>query len=160
LPGDEEPPLVLDGGTCILADYQRGEQFDALQELIPAAFFKSMGYTGVASALGGVFVGQSTERARQVAQRWRAARHGALVLVVDAGLFVPLDELRRGMDELVRGVRQDMQPVRGHEEAALPGTLEHRREREYLRDGIPMDLRTLKHLERAGIELGVAVPWS
>lgn len=41
LPGASEPPMILDAATCILADYQRGPEFDALQSLIPAAFFKS-----------------------------------------------------------------------------------------------------------------------
>ena len=42
LPGQEGPAVVLDVATCILADYQRGEPIEAIEELIPAAFFKSM----------------------------------------------------------------------------------------------------------------------
>ena len=49
LPGQEGPPVVLDVATCILADYQRGE---AIEEQIPAAFFKSMGYTAIATLFG------------------------------------------------------------------------------------------------------------
>jgi len=34
LPADTEPPLILDAATCILADYQRGPEFDALQSVL------------------------------------------------------------------------------------------------------------------------------
>jgi hypothetical protein len=47
-----------------------GDRFDALQSMIPAAFFKSMGYTDIAKALGGYFVGQNNETARDVTARW------------------------------------------------------------------------------------------
>ena len=65
LPGQQGPPVVLDVATCILADYQRGEEIEAIEEQIPAAFFKSMGYTAIATLLGGAFVGQGADRARE-----------------------------------------------------------------------------------------------
>ena len=80
LPGASGPPIILDAETCILADYQRGPEFDALQSLIPAAFFKSMGYTGIATALGGCFVGQNDDAARAVTERWPLPSRGALSL--------------------------------------------------------------------------------
>lgn len=57
IPAGEGPPVVLDAAACILADYQRGPEFDALLPQIPAAFFKSIGYTAVASLLGGALAG-------------------------------------------------------------------------------------------------------
>jgi len=53
IPSGDEPPIILDAATCILADYQRGPEFEALFEMIPAAFFKSIGYTAVAALIGG-----------------------------------------------------------------------------------------------------------
>jgi len=159
LPSQKEPPLILDAATCILADYQRGPEFDALQELIPAAFFKSMGYTGVATALGGSFVGMSNPRAAAVHQRWLAAQAGGLIIVMSLGAFAPAEEVRSGVDLLVRGVRQTMAPVRGYAEATLPGTIEHRKEQEYGKDGVPMALEDLESLEKAGREFGVAPGW-
>ena len=53
LPGQEGPPVVLDVATCILADDQRGEEIEAIEKQIPAAFFKSMGYTFMATLLSG-----------------------------------------------------------------------------------------------------------
>jgi len=55
--GKEYPPVVLDAATCILADNQRGPEFEALFSLIPAAFFKSIGYGVVATLLGGALTG-------------------------------------------------------------------------------------------------------
>jgi L-2-hydroxycarboxylate dehydrogenase (NAD+) len=160
LPGQDEPPLILDAATCILADYQRGPEFDALQELIPAAFFKSMGYTGSALALGGAFVGTNSQRAREITGKWPGARQGGLVIVMDIGAFVPPEEFRAGIDGLVRGVRENMEPVRGYPEATLPGTIEFRKEQEYRREGVPVGLEDLETLEKTGLEWGVKPPWS
>ena len=159
LPSQEEPPLVLDAATCILADYQRGPQFDALQELIPAAFFKSMGYTGVCTALGGTFVGMSNARTAAVAEKWPSARQGGLIIVMNLGAFAPPEEVRAGVDLLVRGVRETMEPVRGYPEATLPGTVEFRKEQEYRKTGIPIALEDLESLEKAGREFGITPGW-
>ena len=149
LPGQDEPPLVLDGGTTLMADYQ-GEE---LQELIPAAFFKSIGLTGVSTALGGAFVGMNNPRAAKVGDRWPGARSGGLIIVVDIGLFAPPSEFREGVDHLVRGVRETMAPVRGYDEATVPGTIEHRTEREYRRDGVPIGLEDLALLNQTAADL-------
>ena len=159
LPGASEPPLILDAATCILADYQRGPEFDALQSLIPAAFFKSMGYTGIATALGGCFVGQNNEAARSVSERWPRAKAGGVIIVMSLGLFTDPAEVYSGVDDLVRGVRQEMDPLPGYDEATTPGTIEDRNEHAYRRDGIPIAADDLQKLEEAGHHLGVTVPW-
>jgi LDH2 family malate/lactate/ureidoglycolate dehydrogenase len=160
LPGQEGPPLVLDGATCILADYQRGPEFETLESLIPAAFFKSMGYTGIATALGGVFVGQAQEEARAVHAKWPGARLGSLVWVMDLGLFAPAAQVRAGIDALISHVREEMIPLAGYGEATLPGTIEWRKAQEYAREGIPMAPEDLERLRKTGEELGVSVPWA
>ena len=159
LPSQDEPPLVLDAATCIMADYQRGEEFDALQEMIPAAFFKSMGYTGVATALGGAFVGMNNPRAGEANERWPGSRQGGMIIVMDIGLFVPPEEFRTGVDSLVRGVRETMAPVRGYQEATLPGSIEHRNEKRYRSEGVPIGLEDLERLEQTGQDFGVKPPW-
>ena len=158
LPSQDEPPLIPDVATCIMADYQRGGEFDALQEVIPAAFFKSMGYTGVARALGGSFVGCDSDRAAAVAEKWPRARGGGLITIMSLDLFTEAAEVRRGIDNLVRGVRQTMAPVRGYDEATLPGTIEYRKERQYAIDGVPLDLEDAERLRGTAAEFGVEVP--
>ena len=97
LPSQDEAPLVLDMATCILADYQHGEEFDALEELIPGAFFKSLGLTAVAQALGGPFVGADGEKAEAMRQEWPRASQGGLIIVFNAGMFAPEKEVRHGI---------------------------------------------------------------
>jgi LDH2 family malate/lactate/ureidoglycolate dehydrogenase len=149
LPSQDEPPLVLDGGTTLMADYQ-GEE---LQELIPAAFFKSIGFTAVSTALGGAFVGMNNPRAAEITGRWPAAGSGGLILVIDIALFAPPREFREGVDHLVRGVRETMAPVRGYDEATVPGTMEYRKEHQYRHEGIPIGLEDLELLNQTAMEL-------
>ena len=158
-PAEEEPPLILDAATCIMADYHRGPEYDALQELIPPAFFKSMGYTGSALALGGAFVGQNSDRARAIAQQWPRATNGGLIIVMDIGAFTPPEAFREGIDHLVRGVRETMEPVKGYPEATLPGTIEDRKAKEYTQTGVPMALEDLQRLTACGHELGITAEW-
>lgn len=157
MPSAEEPPFVLDAATCILGGEDR-DHLDHLQALIPAAFFKSMGYTGVARSFGGAFVGTSSAAAREVAEKWPAAGGGGLIVVMDLGLFADAGQVRQGTDEMVRGVRQTMKPVSGYDEATLPGTPESRNELEYGRHGVPLGLEDAELLRRMAQECGVDLP--
>ena len=142
-----------------MADYHRGPEYDALQELIPPAFFKSMGYTGSALALGGAFVGQNSDRARAIAEQWPRANNGGLIVVMDIGAFAPPEAFREGIDNLVRGVRETMEPVKGYQEATLPGTIEDRNSKEYTHTGVPMALEDLERLTACGHEFGITAEW-
>ena len=66
IPGADGPPVVLDAATRILPDYQIGGEFDHLLEQIPAAFFKSMGYTAVADLMGGGLTGLTLPESEEV----------------------------------------------------------------------------------------------
>ena len=158
-PGEEGAPVVLDGATCILADYQRGEDFEKLESQIPAAFFKSIGYTAIGTLLGGAFVGLADKRAVSIKERWPAARLGGLVVVMDLGLFTKSEEVSRGVDEMNRLAAEEMVPVSGYQETTLPGTIEYRNTKEYKRDGIPIGIQDLNRLQECGNNLGVELPW-
>ncbi len=139
-PAAEEPPRVRDAAPCNRADYQRGPERDVQQAMITAAFVESMGYEGSATALGGTFVGKSNEHAREVEEKWPGAPSGGLIIVMDIAAFVPAEEFRSGIDFLVRGVRETMEPLPGNEEATLPGTIEHRNQQAYAAEGVPIGL--------------------
>ena len=158
-PGQEEAPVILDGATCILADYQRGEEFEALESQIPAEFFKSMGYTAIGTLLGGAFVGQADPRAEEVTQRWPRARLGGLVVVMDLGLFAPANQVLSGVDQLSKRAAKEMIPVAGYDETTLPGGIEHRCEKEYQKSGVPVGKNELERLEDCADNLRVPVPW-
>jgi L-2-hydroxycarboxylate dehydrogenase (NAD+) len=158
-PGQDKAPVILDGATCILADYQRGEEIEAIESQIPAAFFKSMGYTAIGTLLGGAFVGQADPRAEEIAQQWPGARLGSLVVVMNLGLFAPAEQVRRGVDELGRLASEQLIPIAGYDEATLPGAIEHRKESEYRRDGVPIALEDIQRLEECAAEFGITPPW-
>ena len=158
-PSEEEPPLVVDAATCIMADYYRGPEYDALQELIPAAFFKSMGYTAVSSIFGGAFAGTDSAAAAALAAKWPGGSHGGgLTVIMDLGLFANPDTVRKNNDIMVRGVRQTMKPVIGYEEATLPGTPEYRNEETRSRDGIPLGSEEVDILRDVAGEFKVDLP--
>jgi hypothetical protein len=46
-----------------------------------------------------------------------------------------------------------MAPVRGYDEATVPGTIEHRKEREYRHDGVPVGLEDLELLNQTAADL-------
>ncbi len=78
---------------------------------------------------------------------------------MDISAFAPAAAFREGIDNLVRGVRETMDPVRGYPEATLPGTIEQRKSEEYARDGVPIAIEDVERLEACGREFGVVPEW-
>ena len=142
-----------------MADYWRGPEYEALETLIPAAFFKSMGYTAVATALGGVFAGLADEACREMKRRYPSARLGGMVWVMDIGLFCPPDDFRHGIDEMVRLARDEMVPLQGYDETTLPGGMEDRLEKDQRGSGIRIGTEDAERLDELSGETGVAIDW-
>jgi LDH2 family malate/lactate/ureidoglycolate dehydrogenase len=78
---------------------------------------------------------------------------------MNLGLFADPAEVLSGIDDLVEGVRREMDPLPGYDEATTPGTAEFRNEQTYNHEGVPVSAEDLQQLEEAGDSLGVAVPW-
>jgi LDH2 family malate/lactate/ureidoglycolate dehydrogenase len=159
LPAGTEPPVVLDAATCILADYQRGAEFDALLEVIPAAFFKSIGYTAAASLLGGGLAGITLPEADAVAERWRDARMGGMVLAIHIDSVVPEAVFRAEADRLARNVRESYAPMPGTDRALLPGALEEERLQTSRVEGIRYGEMEQEAARRVSERLRVPLPW-
>jgi L-2-hydroxycarboxylate dehydrogenase (NAD+) len=67
---------------------------------------------------------------------------------------MPVDEFRSRMDAFIRDIRSS--PLAPLTEAIyLPGELEHRREQERRREGVPIENERLVGLRRLGAELGL-----
>ena len=101
----------------------------------------------------------NNKRSAEMMEKWPAARHGGMIVVMKLDLFTPAEEVRSGVDDLVREVREEMIPVRGYDEATMPGTVEQRLELENAREGVPIDPKALERLEETGAEFGVVAPW-
>lgn len=157
MPGAEEPPFVLDAACCILGGEDM-QHADHLQELIPAAFFKSMGYTAVSTIFGGAFVGTDSAATQAVVEKWRNAQGGGLIVIMDLGLFADPDEVRQSNDNMVRGVRETMKPVIGYPEATLPGTPEYRNEETHKNEGVPIGTEEVELLRDVASEWDVELP--
>ena len=160
VPSGEEPPVVLDAATRILADDQTGPEFDSLLSMIPAAFFKSMGYTAVASLLGGGLTGFTLPAVREQAERWPGAYNGGMVLAIRVAAVVPEEVFRAETDRMVRDVRETYEPMPGADRALLPGTIEEERLEAHRRDGIPYGEFEQQEAREVSERLEVPLPWS
>ncbi len=151
--------MVLDAATCILADYQRGPEFDALLSTIPAAFFKSVGYTAVASLLGGGLAGVALPEAEQLRQRWPGAGTGGTVLAISVDAMVSEAAFRGEVDRMVRDVRETYEPMPGTDRALLPGAIEAERLELHRRQGIRYGEMEQEAARAVSQRLGVPLPW-
>lgn len=159
IPAGDEAPVVLDAATRILADYQTGPEFDALLGQIPAAFFKSMGYTAVASLLGGGLTGFTQAESLETLDRWPGAAMGGMVLAIRIDSVVPEAVFRAEVDRMVSDVRQTYEPMPGYDEALLPGAVEERQFAEQSRDGIRYGEAEQQAARKVSQRLGVDLPW-
>jgi len=91
IPSGDEPPVVLDAATNILSGYDnlKGAERDELLSKIPAAFFKSMGYTAVVSLMGGAFTVFTLPDSDNLIKRWHGAIFGGTVLAINVDTVVP-----------------------------------------------------------------------
>jgi LDH2 family malate/lactate/ureidoglycolate dehydrogenase len=159
VPSGTEPPVVLDAATCILADYQRGPEYDALLEVIPAAFFKSLGTTAVAHLLGGGLAGITLPEADAAQARWSHAGMGGMVLAIHVDSVVPDAAFRAETDRLVHDVREGYAPMPGTDRALLPGAIEEERLRRHRAEGIRYGEMEQEAARRLNARLGVPLPW-
>jgi LDH2 family malate/lactate/ureidoglycolate dehydrogenase len=159
VPSGEEPPVVLDAATCILADYQRGPEYEAMLGTIPAAFFKSIGYGAVASLLGGGLTGFTLPDSDAAQARWPHAGHGGMVLAIHVDSVVPEALFRAETDRLVRDVRETYEPMPGTDRALLPGAIEEERMRHHRAEGIRYGEMEQEAARRLNERLQVPLPW-
>ena len=157
IPSGDEPPVVLDAATCIMADYQRGPEFDALLSMIPAAFFKSIGYTAVAHLLGGGLTGFNEPPPEDTA-KWQPPQ-GGMVLAIDIASVVPLDTFHAEVDRMVHDVRETHEPLPGTDKALLPGAIETERMTQHRREGIRYGEAEQASARAVSERLGVPLPW-
>ena len=158
-PSGDEPPVVLDAATCILADNQRGPEFDALLEQIPAAFFKSVGLTAVATLIGGGLAGISLPSSRESESQWASTGSAGTVLAIHVDSVIPEAVFRAESDRLVRDVRETYDPLPGYDRALLPGAIEEERMAHHRAEGIRYGEMEQKNARAVSERLSVPLPW-
>lgn len=152
LPGHGQPPLVVDMG-CNFVPWDEG-----LFERVPWAFFKQLGLAAALQGLGGILAGIYRPELVPPRSPWES-NQGAFIAVFAVEAFMPVDEFKKEMDRYV-GEARAMQPFPGEKSAELAGGPEWRRERAYVRDGVPLGDGHRRGLEEIAAELGVETPFA
>lgn len=159
IPGGEEPPVVLDVATRILADYQRSPEYDDLLSRIPAAFFKSIGYGAVAFLIGGALAGTGLPEADEIQNRWPSARHGGTIIAIHIDTVIPDAAFRKEIDRFVKDIRESWAPMPGYKETLLPGAIEEKNMILHRENGIRFGEMEQKAVTEMSERLGEPVPW-
>ena len=146
------PPLVLD---------MNANQFsrDADPEAAIAAgfarsVFGSLGMRFVSTLVAGVLSGSLDG---ETENRFAAATRGFVFVAIDPDLIGSGDDFRTRVREIV-DESLSLPPMAGTEQAALPGTLEWQREREWRQTGIPLPADHRELLDGIAAELGLDPP--
>ncbi len=183
VPAGEEPPVVLDMATSeaahgrVRAAAQRGERIpptwalgpdgqpttdpqEALRgALLPFGGAKGSGLALVVDVLAGLLTGAGSgpEIVPLYEELHRPQGVGHLTVALWPEAFCGGAALRERVDRLARQVRS-LPPAEGFDRVWLPGELEHRREVEYARLGIPLPEDAVAVLRQVAAEVGLAVP--
>ena len=125
---------------------------------MPQVFLKGLGIAHVANIMSGTLGGQMLPEFDRRQIEYTAADQSGFFMALDIERFSPLQAFEEDMDHLMREVGQ-MQPFPGFGEATLPGGRAWKKEKEYLRDGIPVSASAIGSLETLAGEAGLEVPW-
>ena len=157
VPAGQEPPLLLDFGA--MHDLYDGSPFaPALFALAPGLVLRNLGLGMVCQVLGGFLAGVPAEEGRAL-KRYQGANQGSLIVALDPGRFLPVEQFTAELDRYHALVHQ-LTPFSPSMAAVLPGTLEAQREQQYAIDGIPIGPAHRQALEEAARRFGVPSPFT
>ena len=149
---DGGPPLVLDMNANQFSRSPSAEE--ALAAGFSRSVFGSLGMRFVSTLIAGVLSGTLDD---QTPRRFAAATRGFVFVAIDPDLIGDGAVFRTRVREII-DASLSLRPMAGTDAAALPGTLEWRREREWREMGLPIpdDHRAL--LEAIAVELDIDPP--
>lgn len=152
VPSKNHVPMVLDFGT--MHDLYQGSPYvDRLFEMAPGLVFRSMGLGFFCQALGGFLAGVPLEEERSKI-KFKGAGQGSLIIAFDPALFISADTFKNEMDRYME-LTSKMQPMPGYDKATLPGVLEKIKEKESIKNGIPLDMQHAEKLSRVAAKFDV-----
>lgn len=183
VPAKEEPPLVLDMATSVVAHGRikgaadRGETIppdwavdaagrpttDPAQALagalLPFGGFKGSGISILIDLLAGLLPGgRSAPEVVPLYQRLGEPQGiGQLFMALHVDAFDTLEAYTRRVDETQRRIRA-LPPAAGAERVMLPGELEYLRAQDYQAHGIPLPSDAVAELARTAVLLGLTPP--
>jgi ureidoglycolate dehydrogenase (NAD+) len=183
VPARDEPPVVVDMATSVVAHariksaFDRGESIPAgwavdsagrptsdpalalAGALLPFGAFKGSGISILIDLLAGILPGgRSGPEIVPLYQRLNEPQGvGHLFMAMQIAAFDSLEAFTRRVDETVRRIRA-LPPAEGAPRAFLPGEPEHLREREHREQGIPLPSDAVAELARAAALLHLAPP--
>ena len=135
IPAGDQPPVVIDMGAYLSGTGQLSQ--DQLFQYIPSAFFKFVGLGAAAHMMGGFMAGIWMFDPEVNPDAWEGANQGAFICAIDISRFRDLEIFKQEVDYHQEEI-QKMRPAPGYDQANLPGTLEHQREKEWAKIGIPI----------------------
>ncbi|MFH0914384.1 MAG: Ldh family oxidoreductase [Chloroflexota bacterium] len=167
IPAGEELPVVLDFATTVAAAGKirlkaslgekiplgwaldrYGQPTRDAQEALEHGFLawmgdhKGYGLAVLATILAGVLTGSAFSLATfpktSVAEYGtELIREGHFIMVLRVDSFMPVDQFKKRMDEMIREIRSS-QPAQGFTRIYLPGEIEFEKKQERLNTGIPL----------------------
>jgi LDH2 family malate/lactate/ureidoglycolate dehydrogenase len=179
IPSGEEQPILLDMAQSVVAAgklgmaARKGERIPfgwALDKdgrptddpkvgsaglLVPIGGPKGFGLAVVMDVLSGALSGAAF--GRQLARTHRPdapSQLGHFFLAIDVGQFVPVEQFKAGIDQMIRDIKAS-DPAEATSELFLPGEMEWNAKRARLERGIPMLTSIVDDLERLAGELGL-----
>ncbi len=183
VPAGEEPPIVLDMATSVVAHGRiraaaaRGEPIPpewALDEygrpttdphqalrgaLLPFGGPKGSGISLIIDILAGILPGGRS--GPEIVPLYTQVDHpqgvGHLLMAIAVDAFGDAEAFQRRVDRLIRDVRA-LPAAQGQGEVLLPGELEHRRAQAYGISGIPLPGEAVEVMARLAAESGIPAP--
>lgn len=137
----DDPRAILDGGA-----------------ILPIGGHKGWGMILALEILSGVLTGGAigTElRDMFDPDRGAPQRLGHFAIAIDIAHFMPLETFLARMDALIEGIKAS-ERAEGVSEILIPGEIEHRREAERRRTGVPLGPGLIAELDALAAGLGVA----
>jgi LDH2 family malate/lactate/ureidoglycolate dehydrogenase len=117
--------------------------------LLPVAGPKGYGMSVVLDVLSGVLSGAGFGKGLG------GPGSGHIFQATDVEAFMPLDEFKKLMGQLVDQIKQS-KPAAGSQGIYLPGEIEWNNKSKRSKEGIPMTAGVMDELERVGSEIGVS----
>ncbi len=180
IPAATEPPVVLDMATTVAAygkvktAAQRGEmmpegwmidrQGKPLTDparaseglLVPIGGYKGYGLALVIGLLAGTLNGAAMGRSVVDFNNDDVSptNTGHALVAINIGMFQPLDEFKRSVDELVRDIRRSKR-LPGVDAIRLPGEQSHAKREERRASGIPVPAALVQNLDQLAKQLQI-----